>query len=397
MPTAYALASRLGFLAATLLALPAIAFAAPLAVLAVSWRGRIFAFGLLGAAVGLLGLPLTLRRPHARRWRRRVLALLVLAGAAAIACVPLTGPIGTGGDDQLRIEHLSMRTGTAGAFAPSGLWIPEADLVSLGIGLAPFLDPQIDRRQAQRIRALVMPKYEAIESDPALCDLGSALAGSFREVAGIAFDDGHGLAIVPRHGGAAGSRAALVFLHGSGGNFAVYWQALLPLAREHGIALLFPTFGAGNWSRPGGVEAVLEARSLACERYSVDPGQVFLAVLSNGGRGAMRLLAREPQAFRGVALISAVVEEKVVDTVRGTGRLDGLPIYFAHGDADDRVPLAAVEPAVRKLEAAGAAVTRRIFAGEDHFLLFSRLDEVLADLLEWMQSSSPASAGGQRH
>ncbi len=181
----------------------------------------------------------------------------------------------------------------------------------------------------------------------------------------------------------------LVFLHSSSGNFAAYWQALAPLSRRHGIALVFPSFGAGNWSRPGGVEAVLAARTAACERFALAPDRVFLAVISNGGLGVSAALGSEPATFRGVALIPAVVEETRLASAAATGALRGVPVLFVHGDADDRVPLAAVEPAIHRLETAGAAVTRSVFPGADHFVLFARLDEILVELSWWMCSQTP--------
>jgi pimeloyl-ACP methyl ester carboxylesterase len=380
MLTARSHVLRLSFLIAGLLGLPTMALAAPLLVFAVSGRGVALALGLLALSAGLLGLPFALGSRGVHRWRQWSCGLLLLAGAAGVAAVPWTGPSGQGGDAALRIEHSSTRARDASTTLPSASWLPEADLVSLGIGLAPFIDPLIDRPAAARLMSLVMPKYESLQVDPALRELGSGLGSCFRELCLQRFDDGHALAIVPRDG----ARATLLFLHGAAGNFAAYWQALAPLARRDGIALVFPGFGAGNRDRPGGVEAVLAARDTACEQFALAPDRVFLAALSNGGLGASGVLARGPPAFRGVALISAVVAEEHVAMAAAAGSLRGLPVLLVHGDADDRVPLAALLPAIGKMESAGATITRRVYPGADHFLPFARLGEILGELSRWI-------------
>lgn len=383
---------RWAFWSVSLILTPVALFAIGISYFAVTGRGLALGLGILASSIGLLLLLRPSNRPGRGR-RRRLPALAIAAGGVtAMLGVRFAGPGGVGGDERLRIEHFWTRAEARTDFLTPGPWLPEADLVSLGIGLAPFVDPIIDRQEAKSIRALVMPKYEAIAADPAFRGMGSALGSCFRELVTLSVDGGHVIAVCPRTPaqGATPPRT-LIFLHGSGGNFAVYWKALSPLALEHGIHLMFPTFGIGNWNRAGGVDAIISARRAACDRFALDPGRVFLAVLSNGGRGATRLLARGRGEFRGLALISAVLEEDPIAAAAAAGSLRGLPVLFAHGHADDRVAFGRAEEAVRSMESAGALVTRHTYAGEDHFLLFSRLEDILRDLVSWMQSADPVT------
>ena len=55
--------------------------------------------------------------------------------------------------------------------------------------------------------------------------------------------------------------------------------------------LVQPSFGFGGWHRPGGLEAIEAARVYALAHEPVAPSRVFLAGLSNGGRGLIRVMA----------------------------------------------------------------------------------------------------------
>ena len=120
------------------------------------------------------------------------------------------------------------------------------------------------------------------------------------------------------------SGVTIVFLHGSAGSFGCYSYALSPLVRESGYNVIVPSFGAGNWDRAGGADAILTAAADAVERFSLESTKVYLVALSNGGKGAARVLAQHPGAFRGVALLSAILEDEPVAAGAARGAWAGI-------------------------------------------------------------------------
>jgi predicted esterase len=71
-------------------------------------------------------------------------------------------------------------------------------------------------------------------------------------------------------------------------------------------------------------------------------------------------------------------------------------VLVVHGARDDRIPLDAVDEAVRALEAEGADVMTRIAPGEDHFLFFSRVALVRRWIGDWLRPRLGASRFGAR-
>jgi len=350
---------------------------------AVTWRGR----GLcLGCAAALGGALLAVRSGLSRRRRAPWLCGIVsLLGVAVVVPLVLSAPRGAGGDSRILVEHVFTRPDGRFERGSLGNIVQEADQVALGIGLARLLDRFVDGRKATRIRQLTLPIYEDMARDPAFADMGSVMGFAYAELWGSAPKGGHYVAIAPGEAVAA-KPPTLVFLHGSGGNFASYWYVLSALTRERGIAVLCPTFGFGNWQKQGGVEAALAATDHAIERYGLDPKRVYLAVLSNGGRGATRVIAAYPGLFRGVVLISAVLEHRPIRAGVSKGAWRGLPILFIHGTDDLRIPIGHARDRVAELRDGGARVTEMVMDGEDHFLLFSQRQAVLDRLGAWIEA-----------
>ncbi|MBI3945509.1 MAG: prolyl oligopeptidase family serine peptidase [Armatimonadetes bacterium] len=369
---------------------------------AVTWKGRALALGVALSATALALLPVAAflaRRPW-RAWgrrARRAWGASLAIGAVLLAPAPFLAPSGTGGDAGLRVAHAFTRPGARFPRTSLANLLPEVDQVSAGLPLARALDRHMDGARARRIRGLFLPVYRDMARDPAFRGIGSVMTWAYADAPGYPFERSHYAAIVPRRGGAC--RATLLFLHGSAGSFSIYWYALAPLARAHGIAVICPGFGFGEWQRPRGVETAMAALEDACRRYSLDPERVFLAALSNGGRGATRIVAAHPGRFRGVALISAVLEEEPVRAGVTEGAWRGLPVLVLHGSADDRVPWPETETLVGQARAGGASVSQRVFPGEDHFLFLSQREQVLSKVARWAAAEREApvrSAGDHR-
>lgn len=351
-----------------------------LVVAAETGRGRLFGV----TALVLLALPVPVVRALVQRTRRRVLT----AGAAAGVFVALFVALCAASPDgrplpgsPLRSEFLA--DARYRRFAIAAL-LPEIDQVKLGTYLVPAIDPLIDVAAGRRIRDMTMRHYRAMEADPELAALGTVMPYVFEDR-----DAGHLFAYAPPH--AATERLPMVlFLHGSGGNFKAYFHLWRRFADDAHVIVVCPSFGFGNWSEPGGVEAVERARAWGVTNLGADERRILLVGLSNGGTGVTRAAAATPGAYRGLVFLSGVIEDYVLlgpDRRAGSVELPW-PILVIHGRQDDRIPLADVTRSIALLKSRGATVDEWLVDGEDHFLFFERDVEVLARVKEWMARSS---------
>jgi poly(3-hydroxybutyrate) depolymerase len=260
--------------------------------------------------------------------------------------------------------------------------LPEIDQVKLGTYIVPLLDPLIGWREAAHLRAACLRVYRPMEQSAAFRALGSAMTYAYSDT-----DSGQLYEVAPR--GVGPRPPAIVFLHGSAGNFKGYLFVWSELARRVPFVVVAPSFGFGNWNRDGGTAVIERARRHAIERLGADPQRVFLAGLSNGGRGVTRALAEEAAPrYVGTILISAVVEP---DLVEGARRWRDLPTLVVHGARDDRITWSSAQRSVAALRAAGANVVLRVDPEEDHFLFFSRRDEVQDWIEAWVRQRLAAA------
>jgi poly(3-hydroxybutyrate) depolymerase len=255
--------------------------------------------------------------------------------------------------------------------------LPEIDQLKLGTYVVAFVDPIINQESAGRLRKSLLAVYRPMEQDPAFRELGSAMSYAYADE-----DSGHLYTYIPRSAPRI-RPPAVVFLHGSAGNFKGYLQVWKPIADSAGFVLVAPSFGFGNWHMPGGMEAIERARKHALDQLGADPKRVYLAGLSNGGRGvtrAIQSLVPGQTPWAGVILISAVMEKGVI---RGASAFRGLPVLVVFGKRDDRIPWSYVEGGLEALRGEGADLTL-LTNEEDHFMFFSRVDEVQGWIHGWI-------------
>jgi predicted esterase len=272
-----------------------------------------------------------------------------------------------------------------GSFSRYSPWnvIPEVDQLKVGMCLLPLGDQYTDFAKAARMRSLVLPLYEEMDKDPDFHSLGSVMDMAYADLFRLEFRTGHYYLFLPET--TPGQRLpCLVFLHGMGGNIKSCLWVLSKLSRQAKCAVIAPTFGFGNWDRPGTAEFVVDVVREAIATLPLDSEEVYLMGYSCGGMGVTRAAIKEPGLFRGLIYLSAITEDESFSTEQLPKQTRDRKILFLHGGSDERIPLSLIESAAASLKRSGGNVRLKTYDGEDHYLLFSQPNAVLDDIRELM-------------
>jgi len=348
---------------------------------ACTWVG--YGFSFLG--ISILVLPILIliynrkiNRQRHLKWGIISLCVVWLGIVGAILWQPPTGDPGA---------NSPIRHGFTGEekFSRYNLTniVPEIEQINLGFFVMRYLDPLLTAAQAREVALLTQEIYQEMESDQNFHELGSVLGWSYIELLGSPFDQGHYYLYIPQDRPEE-PLPALIFLHGSAGNFKAYTWILARLAEEQGMVIISPSYGFGNWDHNSTriVRQVLEDVRVEIE---FDSDQIYLAGLSNGGLGVSRVGQEMPEIFKGLIFISPVMDNHIVDSSSFQDQWKDRPILVISGAEDRRVPLTYVQQRVSNLEAAGIQVTSQYYAGEDHFLFFAQKDSILNTIVDWIR------------
>ena len=390
-----AILSKLARLARRLLmpafALAAVILLAPLSILALIAETRsgrlsgLLALVTLGGLACLIGLSWAQTQARAWPWGLGLATLAFTAIGLCVALVMQVSPARSEGEAGLH----SYVVGDPDRRDPGPGWLPELDQLKLGVTLFTRLIPGMDRARARRVREVTMRLAREIQADPDARGLAPVTHQAAAELMGLNVKAGHYYAYVPPR--APDERlGAIVFLHGNAGNFQVMPWAWKPLADRRRFAIIAPTFGFGFWGR-GGVEAVERARADALARQPIDPDRVYLAGLSDGGKGVTRTAAAHPDHYRGLVYLSPTMIPAELGAPAFSAAWRGRPILVFQGGADRSVRQSSVDPAVALLRSRGADVTYVTYPTEDHFLFFARRDDVFRRLEGWMDGIARAT------
>ncbi len=339
--------------------------------------GRLAGLGALFLLLSCLALWTLLS--SSRMYRLLPLPLLAagLLSIAACYAVSPTGAVPPG-------NFSSNYAGDAGfsRVSPANL-VPEIDQLKLGSYMFQLIDPLLGAKHGVRLRNLVLDVYRDMDKDEKFRDAGSALGMCYGDIFLGMREKLHFYEYVPRHLGRK-PYPALIFLHGSMGNFKGYMWVLKGLADSMGVAIIAPTYGCGNWYLDRECSVLNAVYAYCRSNPELDPDKIILAGLSNGGTGVTRAVKDHGHRYAGVILLSAVVERGVIsDPAFIANAVDGR-FLIIHGMDDNRIPAACARECEGMLKQEGLAVESRYYGGEDHFLFFSRRAEIVKDMAGWM-------------
>ena len=95
--------------------------------------------------------------------------------------------------------------------------------------------------------------------------------------------------------------------------------------------------------------------------------------------------AENPDAYCGLIFISPVIDKDIISTDRFLNAWKGRRVLVLHGSEDRRIPPKYVEQAISLLARNGVDVESKLYPDEDHFLLFSRPDQITARIALWIR------------
>lgn len=342
------------------------------------------AVGQLLAIIGLLSVLLLFLLVLPQRKQNKFLIgasgliafLLVILATAVFLQTPSGGP-----GPNSPVQQRYVRGGGYGRFTLSNI-IPETEQINLGFTLMPYVDPLLTVEQSRRVSQFTMDLYRDMEQDPNFHELGSAMNLAYAELWGRPFDEGHYYLYVPQNAPET-PLPAIIFLHGSAGNFKAYTWVWSKLAEAEGFVIIAPSYGFGNWNTAG-AKTVLQAINDAKQQVNIDENQIYLAGLSNGGLGVSQLAQMAPELFQGLIFLSPVMDTNIVDSAPFQAAWANRPMLVISGEIDKRIPLSYVEQRITNLEHGNINVTTHIYPNEDHFLVFSQPEHVMQTVAEWL-------------
>ena len=328
-------------------------------------------------------LPLLIGRFYQRREQKiwglaAVLLTFVLAGF--LIAVFSTTPSGSPAFDS-PVQHRFFREGKFARFTPTNI-IPESEQVNLGFLVMTYLDPYLTAEQANRVSKYTMDLYHEMEADENFHELGSVMGLAYSDLFGLPSNTGHYYLYIPQSAG-DGPFPALVFLHGSAGNFKTYTWVWSRFAEREGYVIIAPSNGFGNWDEEG-TQMVIQAIADAGQVVDIDQERIYLAGLSNGGLAVSRIAAEHPEMFQGLIFLSPVFDTSIVDGSSFQEMWAERPVLVISGEADKRIPIRYVQDRVAEMQNGRLTVTTSYYPDEDHFLIFSQPESIMDDVASWL-------------
>jgi predicted esterase len=326
------------------LALPLVPLAILAATTPVSAIGFAYVVGTLATIAGLLTAPV-------RATRRRG---LTRAGLALLTTVMLLRIVLAGHGNTVSMTRADS---TSAAFLDRLL--PEAD-VAVTSARAVVMTGMLPAKDTKDLVPTLKRTFETMNqaegSSPSPIVMTSLNLQTSR-----AFDT------IEIHAPGADSHAAILFLHGYGGNFTLQCWMIAQAARRAGAATFCPsTRLAGDWWRGDGPEIAQRTLGRMRERGF---DRIVLAGLSNGGVGASYIATRMKGSIVGLLLISGAAPD---------APSPGVPTLALEGSHDTMMSPGVVR---QYAERTGAAYVE---LDGTHFLLIEQPEKMTEVMSRWL-------------
>ena len=169
------------------------------------------------------------------------------------------------------------------------------------------------------------------------------------------------------------ARPLVLALHPGGDRFPYYGgafmeQVVAPGLHDLGAIIVAPDCPTQSWTDPNAERAVLALVQRVMTDYSVDRRRVLITGFSLGGRGTWFMASRHADLFTAAIVMAGAPGNQPLD------RLATRPTYVIHSRADDVVPFAPTDAAVRDLQRLGRVVEFEALDGVGHFDMGTYVD-----------------------
>lgn len=342
-----------------LAALPLLVLLALLLTTPITFVGALYLLAYLLIVTGLLSVPW---------WRHHAATVCLIGVALFVATLTLRLLVPPAG---ARLNLL-----TFPSQSPTRWWnriFNEQDVVLFGAQLAPHVG-LFSPAENNGLATAFAETYRQMDGATPLSPFLVTYLGQQRPDAFDALIDTPPTATPPTR--------AMIFLHGSGGNFTLQCWLVAHAGEQIGALTICPSTGPmGNWWSPDGA-AILQQTLAYLHQRGI--ARVYLAGLSNGGIGASRLAARFERELAGLILISGADPDATMTK---------LPVLVVQGKDDERIPPSMVE---RYVAAAGRSGRYLLLEG-DHFVLLKQAAQVQGAIVDWItQHEQQAVHNGER-
>jgi predicted esterase len=183
----------------------------------------------------------------------------------------------------------------------------------------------------------------------------------------------------------------VVALHGGYGQGSEYiWTWIRP-ARSRRWALLAPKSWGNTWEmtlRSSDARSVLTMIDEVARDYPIDPSQIYLSGLSDGGIFTYILGLEHHERFRGIAPVAGALH-MAADPMLREGRGKDTPIFVIHGVHDFIFPVALTRQTNELLSAIGYNLKYEELPEWGHAFPYSINEKLVAP---WFEALPPKSA-----
>ncbi|WEL21320.1 dienelactone hydrolase family protein [Halorhabdus sp. BNX81] len=196
--------------------------------------------------------------------------------------------------------------------------------------------------------------------------------------------------------------AAAVLVHGRGATA----QSIVRMAEgfpSERVAYLAPQAARNTWypnpftapvesnepGRSSGLAAIDDAVEAAIDA-GIERDRVLVLGFSQGACLSSEYVARNPQRYGGLAVLSGGLIGETVDVEDYDGDLDGTPVFLGCSDVDPHIASERVEETAAVFEHLHADVTKRLYEGMGHGVNDDEREfvrEMIEDLLTDTKSS----------
>jgi phospholipase/carboxylesterase len=343
-------------------------------------EGRLFAAGMLALLVVLLYSSLCLVTRMAPPRVQHVAILLIVPVILLLIC-GLRSPSGQPSPGS-PLKSIFLAESQYCRLSPAVL-VPEADQIRLGSYVLPILDPAMDSSQASRFRRAFNSLYGEIRKSQDYVRIGSVLGDAYSDMFLGLRHPGHLYAYYPTSAESE-KQPALIFLHGSLGNFKAYIWLWSKFAERNGFVVICPSFGTGLWGRSDGIDTLHRTLEFCVADSRIDPKRIYIAGLSNGAMAVTRCALHFPELIRGLIYVSPVLEENLLSSEQYRENIAGKRVFVVYGGKDRRLPRDYVSARIELLQTLGVDVESRCYEEEEHILMVSAFDRLMNDVEAWL-------------